>query len=172
MIMKIAACLAALLIATSVFGEGEQPQNSHFAAEVRYHFRDRPSDGSDEGGVSAPAHESEALPAAVHKRGTAQNSSEIRGQVKHLPFLFVISITEKSSNEKTSFDVKLLDKNGKEAAGFPKHITGKTMDADDGISVEISVDDRWRSQIARDLLSKDSFLTYISLVVRRSDEEK
>jgi hypothetical protein len=84
----------------------------------------------------------------------------------------VISINPKSAKRDAIYEVKLLDRNGKETAGYPKHFTQKAMNADGGISVEIPVDNQWRDRITKELLSKDSFLMGVSLVIRESDEEK
>jgi len=164
--MKLAAIIAMLLLVTSAFGQVGKTKASYYSGEVWFSFRERIHENSDEGKTTAPAHESEALPPSGGKQNGTEETSFIQGKVKHLPYLFEILVKE--ANGKTAFDVKLFGEDGKMITGFPKHIEKKAVQIGNGVSVVIPIDEALEGRITKELLSSDSFLTYVSVVILKN----
>ena len=170
--MKLATIFVVIFLVGSAFGQVEKTKVPHYSGEVWYSFRDRTDESSDEGKASAPAHESEELPTPTCQQNETEQTCLIQGKAKHLPYLFDIRVKETKANGKVTVDVKLFSEDGKMIAGFPKHVEKKSVQIGGGVSVVIPVNKALEGRITKELLSSDSFLTYVSVVIRKSIEDK
>ena len=157
----------------SVFGAEEPSQGpASFACEIRYHFREKIADAKPgEKQVSAPSHEREMLPLsrAIALKGVF--AQEVRGQVKSLPYKFLIRVTRGRAGAET-LKVNVLDDSRRPLAGFPKLIpnpltrTGNSSRKD----FEIAISEPLKEKIEQSILAKDQFLTHVSLIVGMDDD--
>jgi hypothetical protein len=142
-----------------------------FACEIRYHFRENIRDATaGEKQVSASSHEREVLPLsrAIALKGVF--AQEVQGQVKSLPYKFLIRVTRGRGAE--TLKVNVLDDSRRPLPGFPKLIANPLTRTGDSSrkDFEIAISEPLKKEIERSLLAKDQFLTYVSLIVGMDDD--
>lgn len=144
-----------------------------FAAEVRYHFREKFRTAKPgEKRFSAPFNVREALPMS---RSTSSDDAAVRiveGSVAHLPYHFVVKISRSGETSAEMLTVNVVDSSGKPLPGFPQVIPNSLTKADDlsRKEFEIPVSDTIKTDIERTLLKKDQFLTHVDLIVGVDDD--
>jgi hypothetical protein len=161
------------MLALPALGAEDPPRKPEpFACEIRYHFREHIRDAkAGEKQVSAPSHEREVLPLsrAIALKGIF--AQEVQGQVKSLPYTFLIRVTRGRAGAET-LKVNVLDDSRRPLAGFPTVIpnpltrTGNSSRKD----FEIAISEPLKKKIEKSSLAQDQFLTHVSLIVGMDDD--
>ncbi len=144
-----------------------------FACEVRYHFREHfPDAKPGEKSVSAPSFQREGLP--ISRPAIVNGLAEriVEGCVPHLPFHFLVKISQPANSETGTLEVNVLDSSGKSLKGFPRvtpNPLSKTADSS-RTEVELPVQSALKKAIEKALLAKNQFITYVDLVVGMDDD--
>ncbi len=143
-----------------------------FACEVRYHFREKIADAKPgEKQFSAPSHEREVLPLPqlVALKGVV--AQEVAGQVKSLPYKFLVRVTRGRAGAET-LKVNVLDESGRPLSGFPKVIPNPLTKTGDSSrkDFEIALSEPLKKKIEKSLLAQDQVLTYVNLIVGMDDD--
>jgi len=160
-------------LALPAFGAEEPSQTpAPFACEIRYHFREKIPDAKPgEKQFSAPSHEREVLPLSrpVALKGIV--AQEVEGQVKSLPYKFLIRVTRGRAGAET-LKVNVLDASGRPRPGFPKLIPNPLTRTGDSSrkDFEIAISEPLKKKIEKSLLAQDQFLTYVNLIVGMDDD--
>jgi hypothetical protein len=144
-----------------------------FACEVRYHFREHfPDARPGEKDVSAPSFEREGLP--ISRVAILDGVAEriVEGCVTHLPFQFSVKVSQQGDNEPGILEVNVLDSSGKSLTGFPKVMPNPLTKTGDSsrTEFELPVGSGLKKKIAKSLLAKNQFITYVDLIVGMDDD--
>ena len=165
-------CLVGMPALPAASAEEPSPKPAPFACEIRYHFRETIPDAKPgEKNVSAPSHEREVLPLPRTVALDGVVAQEVTGQVKSLPYKFLIRVARGKTGAET-LKVNVLDDLGRPLPGFPKSIpnpltrTGDTSRKD----FEIAINEPLKKKIEKSLLAQDQFLTYVNLIVGMDDD--
>jgi len=157
----------------TVFGVTAQDAPRPFAAEVRYHFREKlRTTKSGEKPFSAPSHEREALPESQLKAGDSSTVRVIEGTVPHLPYRFSIKIVPTDAGQSETLEVNILDSSGKSLTGFPQSMPNNlTKSAESSRKqFEVPISKPIKAKIEKTLLAKDQLLTHVDVVVGVDDD--
>ena len=91
-----------------------------FACEVRFHFREQfPEKKAGQKHFSAPSNEREALPTSRFIKADGSRERIVEGTVPHLPYHFLIKVSESDNAPKETLEVNVLNSAG-EPPHFPK----------------------------------------------------
>lgn len=170
---SLVGCSILVMLALPALDAEEPSQKpAPFACEIRYHFRENIPDAKPgEKSVSAPSHESEMLPLprAVASKGIV--AQEVTGQVKSLPYKFLVRVTRGQTGAET-LKVNVLDESGRPLPGFPKLLANPLTKTGDSSrkDFEISISEPLKKKIEKSLLAQDQFITYVSLIVGMDDD--
>ncbi len=144
-----------------------------FACEVRYHFREHfPDAKPGEKSVSAPAFQREGLPVSRVTTFDGVEERIVKGRVSHLPFQFLVRITQPSDSEARTLHVNVLDSFGKSLHGFPQVMPNPLTKTGDSSrkEFELPVRSALKKKIAKSLLAKNQFITYVDLIVGMDED--
>jgi hypothetical protein len=162
------------MLARPVFGAEEPSQKPEpFAAEVRYHFREKIRDAKPgEKRVSAPSHEREALPLSQATISNGNSAQQIEGRVPHLPYRFLIKVIRSKDAGTETIEVNVLDNSGHSLAGFPQVMPNPLTKTGDSSrkDFEIPVSEPLKKKIEKLVLARDQFLTHVDLIVGIDDD--
>jgi hypothetical protein len=157
-----------LFLESPVFADEPPSLLPPFACEVRYHFREhfrntKPGQKS----VSAPSFQREGLP--ISRIATSDGAAErmVKGRVTHLPFQFLVKISQWGNSESGTLEVNVLDSSGKSLPGFPQ-VMPNPLTKTEGSSrkeFELPVGSALKKKIAKSLLTRNQFITYVDLIV-------
>ncbi len=139
-----------------------------FACEVRYHFRERfPDAKPGEKKVSAPSFRREGLPLShvTISDGVAQRT--VQGCATHLPFYFMLKITQQNDSDAGALEINVLDCSGRSLPGFPQVMPNPLTKTGDSsrTEFELPAGSALKQKIEKSLLTKNQFVTYVDLVV-------
>jgi hypothetical protein len=165
-------CLLGMFALPALRAEEPTEKPAPFACEIRYHFREKIADAAPgEKQVSAASHEREALPSprVIALKGVV--AQEVQGQVKSLPYKFLIRVTRGREGKET-LKVNVLTKSGRPLPGFPMLMPNPLTKAGDSSrkDFEIAISDTLKKRIEKSLLAQDQFLTYVNLIVGMDDD--
>lgn len=144
-----------------------------FACEVRYHFRERfPEAKPGEKGVSAPSFQREGLPISSSAVLDGVSERIVEGCVTHLPFEFSVKISQRSDSETGILEVNVFDCSGMSLTGFPQVMPNPLTKTGDSsrTEFELPVGSALKKRIAKSLLAKNQFITYVDLIVGMDDD--
>jgi hypothetical protein len=158
---------------SSAFADESARVPSPFACEVRYHFREHFRNAKPgEKSVSAPSFEREGLPMSriAILDGVAERTVE--GRVRHLPFQFLVKISQRDGTKAGTLEVNVLDTSGKPLTGFPQVMPNPLTNTVDSIrkDFELPVGSALKKKIEKSVLAKNQFLTYVDLIVGMDDD--
>ena len=144
-----------------------------FACEVRYHFREHFQDAKPgEKSVSAPAFQREGLPISRVAIFDGVAERIVEGCVTHLPFQFLVKISQRDDRDTGTLEVNVLDSSGKPLAGFPQVMPNPLTKTGDSsrTEFELPVGLALKKKIEKSLLAKNQFITYVDLIVGTDDD--
>lgn len=144
-----------------------------FAAEVRYHFREKLRTAKPgEKPFSAPSHEREALPPSKLKTGDRSVARVVEGAVPHLPYHFLIKVVRTDAHQSETLEVNVVDRSGKPIAGFPQSMPNPLSKSAESSrkEFEIPISEPLKTRIEKTLLVKDQLLTHVELVIGADDD--
>jgi len=157
-----------------VFGAEEPSYTPQpFACEVRYHFREHFRDAKPgEKSVSAPSFEREGLPASRVAISDGSATRIVKGRVPHLPYQFLVRISQRSDSGVATLRINVRDNSGKSLAGFPQVMPNPLTKTGDTSrrEFEIPIDQTLKKKIETVLLAQDQFLTHVDLIVGMDDD--
>jgi hypothetical protein len=163
-----------VMLSLPALGAEESSQKPEpFAAEVRYHFREKIRDAKPgEKRVSAPSHEREALPLSRATISNGNSTQQIEGRVPHLPYRFLIRVIRSKDAGTETVEVKILDNSGKPLTGFPQMMPNPLTKTGDSSrkDFEIPVSAPLKKKIEKSLLARNQFLMHVSLIVGIDDD--
>jgi hypothetical protein len=138
-----------------------------FTGEVRYHFREKlPGAAAGEKSMSAPATETEKLPAFRLETIDGKPVYRVEGRVEHLPFDFDIQLVHVANPDSATLKVNVTDPAGqKPLVGFPQTIPNATAKLKEGIDLEIPLSPEQKAKIEQSALGEGTVLTYANLVL-------
>ena len=163
----------ALFFHLPAFADGPPDVPPPFACEVRYHFREHFRDAKvGEKSVSAPSFRREGLP--ISRIATLGGVAEriVKGRVPHLPFQFFVKISQRRDSEAETLEVNVLDRSGKSVTGFPQVMPNPLTKTGDSSrkEFELPVGSASKKKIAKSLLAKNQFITYVDLIVGMDED--
>lgn len=144
-----------------------------FACEVRYHFREQfPDIKARQKHFSAPSNEREALPTSRVIKADGSTERIVEGAVAHLPYHFLIKVSESDKAPKETLEVNVMNSAGQPVAGFPQIMANPLSKRDDSSrkEFEIPINERIRKKVERTFLKKNQFLTSVSLTIGIDDD--
>ena len=165
-------CLFGMLTLPTFGAEEPSQAPAPFACEIRYHFREKIADAKPgEKQFSAPSHEREVLPLSQSVAVKGIVAQEVTGQVKSLPYKFLIRVTRGRTGAET-LKVNVLDEAGRPLSGFPKLMPNPLTKTGDSSrkDFEIALSGSLKKKIEKSLLAEDQFLTYVNLIVGMDDD--
>ena len=165
-------CLLGMVALPALCAEEPTEKPAPFACEIRYHFREKIPDAKPgEKQFSAPSHEREVLPLPRLVALKGIDAQEVKGEVKSLPYKFLIRVTRGRAGKET-LKVNVLDESGRPLPGFPKLIPNPLTRTGDSSrkDFEIAISEPLKKKIEKSLLAKDQFLTYVKLIVGMDDD--
>lgn len=144
-----------------------------FACEVRYHFREHFRDAKPgEKSVSAPSFQREGLP--ISRIAILDGVAEriVEGCVTHLPFKFLVKISQRDDRDTGTLEVNVSDSSGKSLTGFPQVMPNPLTKTGDSsrTEFELPVGLALKKKIEKSLLTKNQFITYLDLVVGMDED--
>lgn len=158
----------AFLVELPAFADEPPRMLPPFACEVRYHFREqfrnvKPGEKS----VSAPSFQREGLSISGIARLDGVAERIVKGSVTHLPFQFLIKISQPGNSEAETLGVNVLNSSGKSLPGFPQVMPNPLTKTGDSSrkEFELPVGSALKKKIAKSLLAKNQFITYVDLIV-------
>lgn len=144
-----------------------------FGCEVRYHFREQ-FRGAKPGqkNFSAPSSEREALPVSRVFRSNGSTERIVEGAVAHLPYHFLVKISQSDQAPGETLEINVLNSAGKALAGFPLSMPNPVSKRGHATrrEFEIPVSDSIRQNIEKTLLKKNQLLTSVSLTIGVDDD--
>lgn len=164
-------CLLGMFALPALRAEEPASKPAPFACEIQYHFREKIPDAKPgEKQYSAPSHEREVLPLSRPIALKGVFAQEVRGQVKSLPYKFLIRVTRGRGPETLKLNV--LDASGRPLPGFPKLMPNPLTKTGDSSrkDFEIAISEPLKKKVEKSLLSQDQSLTYVSLIVGMDDD--
>jgi hypothetical protein len=165
-------CLLGMFALPALRAQEPAPKPAPFACEIQYHFREKIADAKPgEKQYTAPSHEREVLPLsrAIALKGVF--AQEVKGQVKHLPYKFLIRVTRGPVRAET-LKINVLDGSGRPLPGFPKLMPNPLTKTGDSSrkDFEIAISEPLKKKVEKSLLSQDQVLTVVSLVIGMDDD--
>ena len=144
-----------------------------FACEARYYFRENFCNAKPgEKSVSAPSFQREGLP--ISRIATLDTVAQriVKGRVPHLPFQFFVKISERGDSETETLEVNVLDRSGSSLPGFPEGMPNPLTKTGDSSRKEFAlpVGSTLKKKIAKSLLVKNQFITYVDLIVGMDED--
>lgn len=165
-------CLLGMFALPALRAEEPTSKPAPFACEIQYHFREKIPDAKPgEKQYSAPSHEREVLPLSRSIALKGVLAEEVRGQVKSLPYKFLIRVTRGPVRAET-LKINVLDDSGRPLPGFPKLMPNPLTKTGDSSrkDFEIAISEPLKKKVEKSLLSQDQSLTYVSLIVGMDDD--
>ena len=150
-----------------------QHASPRFACEVRYHFREQFRDAKlGQKNFSAPSSEREALPVSRVFRSNGSTERIVEGTVAHLPYHFLVKISQSDQVPEETLEINVMDSAGKPLAGFPQSMPNPVSKRGDSTrkEFEIPISESIRQNIERTLLKKNQLLTSVSLTIGVDDD--
>lgn len=144
-----------------------------FACEVRYHFREQfPDIKAGQKHFSAPSNVREPLPISRIIKADGARERIVKGTVAHLPYHFLIKVSESDKAPKETLEVNVLNSAGEPVAGFPQIMPNPLSKQADSSrrEFEIPINEPIRKRIEKTLLKKNQFLTSVSLTIGVDDD--
>jgi hypothetical protein len=122
--------------------------------------------GAGEKSMSAPATETEKLPAFHLETIDGKPVYRVVGRVEHLPLDFDIQLANAANPDSAILKVNVTDPSSqKPLVGFPQTIPNATARLKEGIDLEIPVSPEQKAKIEQSVLGEGTVLTYVNLVL-------
>lgn len=163
----------ALFLELSAFADEPSRAIPPFACEVRYHFREHFRDAKPgEKSVSAPSFQREGLPISRIATLEGVPGRIVKGHVPHLPFQFLVKISQRGDSETETLEVNVLDRSGRSLPGFPQVMPNPLTKIGDSSRKEFAlpVGSTLKKKIAKSLLAKNQFITYVDFIVGMDED--